>query len=385
LAIALAGSAAADPVMEFTNSSRVNLLECWKPDGSYGLGVTITCTYLYGSMGTETVTDMYARDDSIGAGGFYPVFLWTYAQCGAGFAHSYTLGEDRIVEVTFDFGREVTIGELACVWRARDHAANRYEWVDERGTVVAGAYDPARFTGSYSDTPNVATTGTVATSKLTYRVYLDGMSSSDPGPYYHNAGLAALGVYLADGEQLSMKDGTYNIFYQETAPATGNVDGRWTDQTLATPGGKPSFPTGSCQWEFSQAYELFGMIFTLYDNYDQFGNGRYLGNAKLEISMTGEEGDWETVWEREKLYWFRDAEVYIPFDVEAIGQFVRLSWDNTDNLIEREREDGSTYFTSNEVEINEFQLFGRPYVPVPEPATMALLALGGLALLRRRR
>ena len=34
---------------------------------------------------------------------------------------------------------------------------------------------------------------------------------------------------------------------------------------------------------------------------------------------------------------------------------------------------------------NQFELYGKLYVPVPEPVTMSLLALGGLAMLRRGR
>jgi hypothetical protein len=340
--------------------------------------VEITCTYL-GVGGVpagvvETKSNIYERD-VFGTNGFYPVLLWSYTSCGSGFVHGSSRDEDRIIEITFDFGREVTIGELACIWRAPDHAANNYQWVDGLGNVVVDAYNAARLGGLYTDTPNVTTTGTVTTTKLTYRVYIDGMSSGDPGQYYHNAGLAALGVYLADGQSLSMKEGVYNIFHQETAPATGNFDASWTDRVLGAPGQKPSFPTGSCTWEFTQAYELYGMVFSQYDYYDQWGHGRYLGNAKLEVSMTGgdDPNEWTTVFEREELYWFRDGEVYIPFDTVTVGLFVRLSWDNTDNLTG----DGG----QNQVEINEFQLFGRP---IPEPATMSLLALGVAALLRRR-
>jgi len=377
LAAVVAGGAVADVVTEFSNPSGVNLLECWNPDGSYGVGVSISRIYLdAGGAPTgviETKTDIYERD-VFGTNGFYSVLLWSYNSCGSGFAHSQTLGEDWIIEITFDFGRQVTIGELVCGWRAPDHAANNYAWVDDQGNVVASTYNPARLGGMYTDTPNAATTGTVTTSTLTYRVLIDGMSGSDPGQYYHNAGLSALAVYLADGQSLSMADGNYNIFYQETDPATGNFSATWTDHVLGAAGSKPSFPDGSCTWEFSQAYELHGMVFSQYDYYDQFSNGRYLGNAKLEVSMTGEEGEWTTVFEREKLYWFRDGEVYIPFDIVTVGQFVRLSWDNTENLT------GSG--DQNQVEINEIQLFGRP---IPEPATMILLAAGGVALLRRRR
>ncbi|MCL2701888.1 MAG: PEP-CTERM sorting domain-containing protein [Phycisphaerae bacterium] len=381
LAVALTGSAVADlvadPVTTFTDYANVNLLERWNADGTYGLNFTGTCTY-YGSDGYwapgspgsiwETLTDatptsVVSTSDFLSKGilptnGYAPRHLVDYTPCSFGYQRSGSTADNRVIEFTFDLGGEVTIDRLFCTWRANNHATNNYQWLDDQGNVIVDVFDADRFIGAQWDTPNQATTGTVTTSSLTFRIYLEGAGD------FVNAGLGGLGAYLASdsGQQITI-DGTYNIFHQETATPTGFFNSAWTDRSLTGASGKPSGGADSCTWTFSQEYTLTGMILT-----QGWSNDRYLAKAKLEVSLTGEDGDWETIWFAEEYRYDPETGSYIVFDTAMDAKYVRLSWDNTQN--------------PNTVEIYQFQLFGSP---VPEPATMTLLALGGLALLRRRR
>jgi len=65
----------------------------------------------------------------------------------------------------------------------------------------------------------------------------------------------------------------------------------------------------------------------------------------------------------------------------VVGSEIRMSWSDSGDV----GVDGQGRPTINGGagrELNSFQLFG---AAIPEPATMSLLVLGGLAMLRRRR
>jgi len=359
LASLLAGGALAE-VTYFSESlsSSINLLERWNPDGSYGLQLEGTWT----------------RVDSAGnawdSGGFDPVFLtrlvyYTATGSGARFDRDDTDdgNANRWIEVTFTFPDAVIVDRFVTSWRGdANHCATNYQWLDDKGRVLVNASSPDRFAGdSYREDPSLL--GSVETQSLTFKMYLEDnhkKPGSDPN-FYHMAELLGLGAYLTPniGQQLAM-DG-YNIFNTETN-VTGNFDPRWTDHRFGDVGGKPgdigSLPggAGSCEWAFLREYVLDGMIMTMYND------GRRIFDLMLEVSDDGE--DWTEIWS-DAAFLYDANNPYISFAPGTTANYLRMSW-------------GANSY----VELTEFQLFGRP---VPEPVTLTLLALGGLALLRRRR
>jgi len=352
LASLLAGGAMAD-VVYFTDSSNINLLECWNPDGTSGL----------------QLAGLWSRCDRDGneweRGGYDPAYLTRLISCAAtGTGARFDRGntdegnDNRWVEFTFTFDSPVMIDTLVTSWRRdANHCANNYQWLDGDRNVLVSVSSPTRFAGD-SYQVDTLSNGPVTTSALTFKMYLDdnnNRAGDDPN-FYHMAELLGLGAYLTSGNQQVAMDGRYNIFYEETN-VTGDFDPKWTDHLLGDVGGKPN-ETGSCVWEFSREYELTGMVMTMYND------GRRINNAKVEVSDDGVK--WDEIW-FDAAYLHDSNNPYIQFAPDTTANFLRLSWSGI----------------TSPVEITEFQVFGKP--AVPEPMTMTLLAVGGLALLRRRR
>jgi len=406
LAVALAGGALAN-VTDFGNPSSVNLLERWNPDGTYGVTTTVTCTYLNpdGTVKSKEVLTFidgvwtilsYNADDDL---------LWTTPQAGMYISggsldrlQAYARGgnalrfghggkdDDRLIEIAYTFDSAITVDKLVAHFSGGDHSPTNYAWFADGAAIpsasVARPADPfdqdnyVRLTGyAYEHTLTTPVTGTT----FTFQTFLEGRTwTGEPDlNWYHVAEMHVLGIYLAkdSGQSLAM-DGTYNIFYQErNAPtmawADPNREGEpgvptgWTDLRNDNNGSKPSVHAGSATWAFENTYELQGMMLT------QFDRGRHMQAPLLEASTDGV--NWTTLWDNggNNYVWDPDNALYIPFENAGIlASYVRLSWGD---------HDGSN---SGEVDITQFQLFGKA---IPEPATMTLLALGGAALLRRRR
>jgi len=335
-------------------------------------------------------------------------FSWSNA---ARFGHDNTVGVDYVISITYSFDSDVTIGALASFWQQDKHTASNYTWLDGSGNVLATVpqpvdpFDPVNFVrltpGVHVDVLQTP----VTTNKVTFQMVLDGRSDHNavqvprldddgnhmqdedenflyeylplPPNAYHVAALGGLAAYLAPGLTPDMSRGNYNIFYVEKAAPTlrwanpekegqpgGQVEaGRWTDHVMGDNGGKPYHEAANATWEFSQAYELVGMILPQYDS------GRYLADAVLEA--LNEDGEWVIIWQPidygyPNNNYYDYGQGYITFHESVLASAVRLSWGENHNA----------------VEITEFQLFGKS---IPEPMTLTLLTLGGAALLRRKR
>jgi len=351
LASLLAGGALAD--VYFSNPSSVNLLERWNSDGTYGL-------QLEGTFSAYRHSDSYAWSGNYGYNELLRTVLYACHSAGTGM-HFVQAGADidLWVDVTFTFPSPMTVDTFVTSFRdQKSQNPNNYQWLDDKENVLVDVRSATDFTGSAYRTDTSAL-GPVTTSSVTFRMFIQGM---DDRAIFDRAEVIGLGAYLASGQSLAM-DGCYNIFYEETN-VTGDFDPRWTDHRIGDTGGKPGDAVGkpqqagSCVWEFSREYELTSMMLANYEY------NRYLAEAKLEISDDGK--TWSDLWYNEEYHW-NINDPFIHFAPDMTARFLKLSW-------------GAN---SNPVELAEFQLFGKP--TIPEPMTMTLLAMGGLALLRRRR
>jgi len=412
LALILAGGAAA---VDFTSDlSTINLLERWNTNGTYGVTTTIKVTHY--TNGVETGWDVHSLLNGVWTVSSFDANanptsgpnpstgqdvsgadmnrIQAYARGGNAprFQHSRTTGVDKLVEITYTFDADITVDRLVAFWSSANHSPTNYAWYAD-GVAVPNAsvarpddpFDPVNNVRLDNGTYEHVLSTPVTARTFTFTTYLEGRTDIGVADlnWYHCAELHGLGIYLADGyNQKLALDGTYNIFYQEvfsqegktpiTAWTDPNREGQpdvpysWTDcHEEPKNGAKPPNDAGSCTWVFDNTYELYGMILT------QFDQGRHLAAPLLEVSTDGE--NWLPVWgDGETNYVWKSDVLYIPFasDEPILASQVRLSWGD---------HDGSN---SGVVEITQFQLFGRA---IPEPATMTLLALGGLAMLRRRR
>jgi hypothetical protein len=322
----------------FMNPTAVNLLERWNPDGTYGLGLTVSAQTPPNGPGLGAV-------DYSAAG-----FSWR--------VNNPHLQPGNQVSIRFDFPSPVTIDKLTVTWRDANHSPGNYTWSDQSGVIV-------------SDSGGPYPTGTLTNTFAARTVNFLEFKSSPANTAVNIFETVHLGAFLAPGQVLLTDDGVYNIMYDERTRfvRTGFNDlGRWTD---LRPGTSPSFglkPSGAASnitWELGQAYFLTGAHISHIDT------SRSLSNASLQVSFDGV--DFTTVWSDEA-YIFRGEAAprdkgYIVFDAPfntdfPLAKFVRLNWGTNNNT----------------VELMEFQLFGI----APEPSAALLLALA-VALLWRRR
>ena len=279
----------------FSDPTQVNLLEKWNTNRTYGLAVTA-------SSGD-------------------PVNAIDYEAQGSGWRPGGTANT-----ITWTFPNSVVIGSFAISFRVANHSPTTFSF-KSGSTVLWTESNPSGFDGitlSKTITP-------VLTSSLVFTC-----------TFWQYQEIDFIGAYAAPGESVLI-DGTYNIIQEEKNKMTVTGYGyfpKWyngiSPNLAGYPNGmKPNYYNGggnygNVQFQFSQAYQLYGMYITHYDT------GRVLANAKVETSMDG--STWTTVFGPTNYTYSRSAPNYgygIPFaGAPVTAKFVRLSWSANDNGVE---------------------------------------------------
>lgn len=322
----------------FSNPTTVNLLEKWNTDGTYGLTTST-------SNGTLADSQKYK-----GAGD--GTNNWRFSP-----------GNNTVV-ARFTFDQPRKIDRLFIQWRNNDESPYNYTWSDQNGLIVSQNYFVAdnqfgagNF-GNSTDTFAARTSNWIELRSTPQAVPTAPLNEVTPNGTWD---VPKIGAYLTAGEALAI-DGTRNIFYQENgaAPASTTGDGSaglaatFTDHT-GDVFGNPNGP-GSMTWHFTQGYKFYGAYLSHMD--DTFA----LFGAKVEASSDGT--NWTTMFGPTDF----TGTGYMAFTPNpGFVSWARLSWNPSG--------------TGGGREIREFQLFAQ----TPEPASLALLGLGALALLRRKR
>jgi hypothetical protein len=353
LAVVAVSSAMAADFVNFTDPTKVNLLERWNFDGSY-----------YYATSNSGVTNP-------------PEYAQMFRNATGAFHGAVPSGG---IDGMYQLGGTVTLGELSLVWRDVNHLPTSW--------TIYAVYDDGRpdvpiATGLYSQVvPAVGSTlrwtheieGGIEASALRIA------SSNTSGPEHKtgvSADLVGFEAYLAPGGSLPL-DGTFNIFREEIARGTLGVSAMLKGQdvsgtmgSIITSGTSANYNcdgTGWVEWTFSQEYTFVGA--NLWK-----ATGGLLTGFMIHVGVEDEDAEngwrWETVGinfegmlNESKRISFGDSESdYLT------GSRVRISWENA---------------PFGNQDIFEFQLFGYATKPIPEPVTMTLLALGGVAMLRRR-
>jgi len=327
----------------FSDPTHVNLLERWNADGSY----------------------YYATDSNVPSRPLWRAQVFKGAE---GAFHGGMPAEG--IDGTYDLGQTMPLGEVSLLWRDAGHTPSTWTiyavYDDERGSVpiVTGKVDDLYIDGRFNGRWSYTIPGGLSASAL--RIIAPG----DNG----NVDLPSFGAYLSPGNSLAM-DGTFNIFYEENyrdktardngLPGTMTVvaerGGSAIDASTLTDLGTDGFncyAKGSVEWTLSQAYTFVGAYLSKYTDRDDV--------PVMGLTIDVHNGtQWVNVYTSPAEGFHTSS--YLSF-TEVTGSKVRMSWEDTE--------------WGGGREISEFQLFG--YIAVPEPATMGLLVLGGLALLRRR-
>jgi len=332
----------------FSNPTQVNLLQRWDYSGTWMIG---------------------AESNLAGKSDIQKAFDFPGDERGWRVDGGYTKGE---VRGTFTFDKPVTIGEVSVVFRW-NHGPNNLTFSFANGDVALGSFTvtpPNGTQGRYFLGDQTITLGgqTIAVSSLTITsmTISSNPSTSPNGEIWE---LWSVGAYLAAGQQLGI-DGTYNVFNQESPTGTwaGGSEAAKVWATLDHSGAGSGNTAGYAEWHFGQAYEFYGASITpCFEGWNYVEAECYLHDVQILVS--NDKGlSWTPLNKDPVALWTRG---YLQADggTPVLGDWVRLEWKG--GGIENFRD------------ISSFQLFGA--VPVPEPATMSLLALGGLAMLHRRR
>ncbi|MCL2700375.1 MAG: PEP-CTERM sorting domain-containing protein [Phycisphaerae bacterium] len=433
LAVAVLMTSSAMAGTTFTDPTKVNLLERWNANGTYYYvqdspqGRLLSTAQMYKGAAAGLYGGVVGWNEEI----------WDGEELVGTIAHG--------IEATVVLGSTpMTLGALSVTWRDYNHTPSSWDICDQDGNVLASDTRDAHAYWVIIDRNNHNNILYQGRYGEDYQTHLDqaGVGDDwgfdwrlDPGTYSYsiNASVTSLtfkpsgqsvnglidlpgfGAYLAEGQSLAI-DGTTSVFYEEkgkmsvtairdrydwvTVGQDDNdndirewqriVNGDSFDPSNlydGTTAGVGLGGAGTVEWTFSQAYTFTGAALSKYENNE---------NAKI-MGLTFEVSDdggltWTTVFGPTDVW----SSGYLVFDLTATGDMFRMAWDDSE-LTWWERSETDPAATWNEEkgswgvwgfnggggrEIHEFQLFG---AAIPEPATMSLLALGGLALLRRRR
>jgi len=363
----MVSSVLAQTYVPFSNSTSVNLLERWQPDGK-------NLVYYYNEtsdVGKLSQAMLYKRH----VGGMYSATLHT---------------APSTVVAHVDIGTDgVQLDKITLEWRQDNHTPTWWEIWDNNGMIGSGKCD--------ADHPFTLDTLEYSISKLELSPGVPWPTSTYLEIRTSNASYAAtgnpcldilhFGAYAAKGIELTM-DGTFNIFQEErTKLGTGfsveaqrfdRTDGRTPTGTFdagwLTNGGRDCVGLGMAGeiiWTFSREYTLSGAYLTKEGGgdivgltFEVFDGTKWVEVFASNVSASG-------------YVYFRDMVTGDP--IEITGGKLRMSWDDSGEP------SGTTGWNGGGGrELSEILLFGYALAPIPEPATMSLLVLGGLALLRRR-
>ena len=283
------------------------------------------------------------------------------------------------------------LGKVHVGWRDYNHTPEWWEIWDDNGFIARGYKDevtgwdnnkdPHLWTYTISDPNRVSAYLEIRTSSVSNNGFVD---------------VRSIGAYMAaDSDRAKAGlaiDGTFNIFREATPTlvSTGRYnnpsdpmrglseadiarmfEGNAYDFNPGFDGGDSS---GWIEWKLSQEYLLTGAYITKLENHgDLTGLKLWAYDPEHIDNVDG----WVLVFEPSDLGNYPGTNDpihsvfetgYLPLKGSVTSDRFMMTWDNTASGGGRE--------------ITQFQLFGKA---IPEPATMTLLALGGLALLRRRR
>jgi len=329
----------------FTNPEQINILERWNSDGSYGYEESTTA-----GKPLSTATWFRLYENAMHGGNGSPV----------------------TARITFD--QAMPLDHLLLQWRPQwDHAPTTWEIYDQNGLIAS---DSASSSGDFLRTYQVPSLDGVNPRPASQ--YLELVTSTSSSGVLD---LARFAAYLAPGTPLAI-DGTFNVFYEEASKMTvtsGYYDtavnaerGGWLAENV---GNLYSFATtefncgcywddrwessaGWVEWELSQPYTFSGVFLTKYSA----SSHAWINGLTFKVFDEDAE-EWVTVFGPQGI----NDSGYLAFSNEVTGSKIEMSWAGMPG--------GGGH------EILQLQLFG---AAIPEPATMSLLVLGGLALLRRR-
>jgi len=280
---------------------------------------------------------------------------------------------------TFTLGETRLVGKLTITWRDIAHTPDQWWILDQTGAPVAQGTKADLYVGgviggtlkdNWKNVEYLFPSG-IHVSTLTFAAPRTDQTLCD---------LPGFGAYLANVPDVRLAmDGTFNIFREE-APLGLDENGQPKPMKMtvdASPGflgsagnlydGKesPNFNGGEgpgwVEWTFSREYTFTGALITMQS--DSIGGD--LTNYMQELTF---EVDGVTVYPATNVYSTRYVEFRDALGNLVTGDTLKMSW---------------TKGGGGGREMMELQLFGM--APIPEPATMTLLALGGLAMLRRGR
>lgn len=293
------------PVPQYSDPTRVNVLEQWNSNGTYALKVSA-------SAGDPTNAVEYA----LGGTGWY-----------VGNSQNQP---NNTVSARFTFPQPLRLAKVVLQWRENSHSPGNYTISDQTGVIISDTNGP--FDGTlreHSFAPR-------------YCEYLE--LSSNPANTEINAfECNMIRAYLAPEEVFPITGLTNILFEEDTKMKVSGTgyDPVWYDHSTSP--AKPSSEGGSLTLHFSREYEMLGAFITHYDSQ------RYLAKARIEISRDGI--NWTSVYAADEYHFRANPELrnngYITWDVppdtDLTARWLRLSWGANENP----------------VDITELQLFGR--------------------------